>query len=70
MTIDREIIDEMKELAKREVTAVNPKVFQDEEKALYAKTVQKYGQEVATELLRKLWKIVGNERKNRRMSEI
>lgn len=70
MTIDYEIIDEMKELAKREVTAVNPKVFQAEEKALYAKTVQKYGQEVATELLRKLWKIVGNERKNRRMSEI
>jgi len=70
MTIDREIIDEMKELAKREVTAINPKVFQNEEKSLYTKTVQKYGQEIATELLRKLWKIVGNERRNHRRSEI
>lgn len=58
MKIEQAIIDEMKELAKKEVRAVNPIVFQPEEKALYRKVEQQYGQQVASEVLQKLWKIV------------
>ena len=57
-TTCRRIIDEMKELAKKEVRAVNPIVFQPEEKALYRKVEKQYGQQVASEVLQKLWKIV------------
>lgn len=59
MKIEQAIIDEMKELAKKEVRAVNPIVFQPEEKALYRKVEKQYGQQVASEVLQKLWKIVG-----------
>lgn len=58
MKIEQAIIDEMKELAKKEVRAVNPIVFQPEEKALYRKVEKQYGQQVASEVLQKLWKIV------------
>ena len=58
MKIEQAIIDEMKDLAKKEVRAVNPIVFQPEEKALYRKVEKQYGQQVASEVLQKLWKIV------------
>lgn len=58
MKIEQAIIDEMKELAKKEVRAVNPIVFQPEEKALYRKVEKQYGQQAASEVLQKLWKIV------------
>ena len=58
MKIEQAIIDEMKELAKKEVRAVNPIVFQLEEKALYRKVEKQYGQQAASEVLQKLWKIV------------
>ena len=58
MKIEQAIIDEMKDLAKKEVRAVNPIVFQPKEKALYRKVEKQYGQQVASEVLQKLWKIV------------
>ena len=70
MKIDQEVIDEMKELAKKEVRAINPVVFQKEEKALYRKVEQKYGSGIAIQVLQKLWKIVNNERSARGQSVV